>query len=172
MSLKQKYLIGKLSVSGLLVPVGFIGFFFVLYIRKHGLLLAYMNSSGYIGFLVALLLTLTVGSILENRLTGKAFWVFHSARSFWGILFWGVTFYTYATVSDLALKKITGLPDYVLFPCSSPPSSEIALEQAKEFWKLNSHQDFECAPNTDSLRSEWWICTYHEHWRFNFSRPQ
>lgn len=155
MNLKLKHLIGKLSISGLLVPIGFIGFFSVLYIRKHGFLLAYMNSSGYIGFLVALLLTLTAGSILENRLTGKAFWVFHSAKSIWGILFWGVTFYIYCTASDFAVKKITGLPDYVLFPCSSPPSSEIELEQAKVFWKLKSHQDFKCETDSDSSRSEW-----------------
>jgi len=104
----MRYLIGKMSGSGLLAPLGFIGFLCVLYITKNGWLLAYMSTSGYIAFLVALLLTLKVGKILENRLRGKAFWFFYSAKSFWGLLFWGVTFYIYGTISDFALRKITG----------------------------------------------------------------
>ena len=64
-----------------------------------------MDASGYIAFLVALLLTLKIGKILGNWLLGKAFWFFHSAKSFGVLLFWGATFYTYATISDLAVKK-------------------------------------------------------------------
>jgi hypothetical protein len=155
MNVKLKNLIRKLTDSGLLGLLGFLGIICILLIRKKGWLVAYMDASGYIAFLVALLLTLKIGKILENRLRGKAFWFFHSAKSFWGLVFWGATFYTYVTISDLAVKKITGLPDYILFPCSTPPSSEIQLEQAKEFWKLKSYQNFECDTDTDSGAGEW-----------------
>ena len=42
-----------------------------------------------------------------------------------------------------------------LHKLSTTGSSEIQLEQTREFWKLKSHQNFDCDADTDSETSDW-----------------
>ncbi len=140
-----KEIFKKIWKSDLLGPALIVGAFVYIFVSKDGFLLSYLKASGWLIFLASLILTIVMDKKIKNWLSSKG-----KSRYWSGILqipLFFVVLYSLHTISDHAVR-ISGYPDYVLFPCSHEPKSSAEIKEAKNFWKMREFEQFNCDPDS------------------------
>lgn len=143
----------KSTAKAQLVGVALFGIAFVsVGVAKYGLLLAYLNVSGYLAIFISSLVTYQVVSrfdtYLRRRSTeqGKGVGKLRVLRHALAFCTFSALFYVLFFVQPdrLAIAYVKGIPVAALYSCSNEPVAPEVERLAREIFQLRSSDSFTC----------------------------
>lgn len=149
----------KSTTKAQLVGISLFGIAFVWAgVAKYGLLLAYLNASGYLALLICGLLTYQVVARLDAHLRKRSYEQrggvakLRLLRPVLAFSTFSAIFYVLFFIQPdrLAIAYIKGIPVEALYPCSSHPVAPEVERLAREIYQLRSADSFICTTGSSS----------------------
>jgi hypothetical protein len=141
----------KFSLGGVIVWALFAGLFVYAGIKKYGLLLAYLNVSGYLCLFLAGLITYKIDEKLDEKIRAR----FQDSHATWQRLRFMKTVLTVSVFSaliylmifvqpdKLVIAHFKGIPIEALYPCSNRPLDPEIEVIAREIFRLREIDRFD-----------------------------
>jgi hypothetical protein len=141
----------KFSRGGVIVWAIFAGLFVYAGIKKYGLLLAYLNVSGYLWLFLAGLITFKIDEKLDEKIRGRSqdnYATWQRLRFMKTVLvvsvFIGLIYLVIFVQPDkLVIAHFKGIPIEALYPCSNRPLDPEVEVIAREIFRLREIDRFD-----------------------------
>jgi Na+/H+ antiporter NhaD/arsenite permease-like protein len=141
----------KTDRFGLLVLALFSGLFVYAGVSKYGLLLAYLNVSGYLYAILIFLIIYKVNRVFDEK-TRNADQHSDSSRKrsrffkfawAWGLSIFLIYVLFFVQPDKLAIAFVMGIPIEALYPCSNRPLDPEVERIARQIFRLREMDQFD-----------------------------